>query len=239
MRTDGDGRERAERLERGSGERGAGAVDLGLYLIADQTAAGGRSLPEAVAAAIAGGVTVVQLRAKGAGGREFFELAQAVHAVTSAHGVPLIVNDRLDIMLAVGAEGVHLGATDLPVAVARRLAPECLIGATAKSVEQIREAWVAGADYVGVGPVFASPTKPEAGVILGPAGLRRLIADAPLPCVAIGGLTHANVGQLADAGVAGVCVVSAILAQPDIGLAAAVLRERLVAGQVISAWKPS
>jgi len=190
---------------------------LHLYLITDRSVLpAGQDLCTAVAQAIDGGVTVVQLREKGLEQSELTGLARQLHAVTAPRGVPLIINDDVDVMLAVGAEGVHVGIHDAPVAEARRLAGNRIVGATAKSREQIRQAFDQGADYVGVGPVFPSGTKPDAGRILGPAGLAELTENAPLPCVAIGGIDAGNACQLAPCPIAGICTVRGILGQPDI-----------------------
>ncbi len=204
--------------------------DYTLYLVTDRPLAGGRPLASVVAEAIEGGVTVVQLREKQAGGREFYEQALAVHAVTRRYGVPLIIDDRLDIMLAVGAEGIHVGSGDLPAERARALAPGKILGCSAGSMEELRRAEAAGADYIGVGPVFPTPTKADAGPALGLDGLRRLVAATPLPCVAIGGIHPENAGGVAAAGVAGIAVVSAVMGQPRPAEAARVLRAAFISG---------
>jgi thiamine-phosphate diphosphorylase len=169
-------------------------------------------------------VTLVQLREKDLPDAELLSLAREVHRVTRRANVPLVVNDRIDVMLETGAEGVHVGAADTPVAEARRLAGAGIVGATAKSRSQIRAAWRDGADYVGVGPVFASATKPNAGDVLGPRGLAALTADSPLPCVAIGGIEAGNVSQLGNCQLAGVCAVRGILGSPDPREAALAIR---------------
>lgn len=202
-----------------------------LYLITDRNALGGRDLCDAVAAAIAGGVDVVQLREKNLPDDELLALAVRLHRVTRSHGVPLIINDRVDIMAAAGAEGVHLGARDAPIQTVRQHFPGCIIGATAKTPEQVAAAGHDGADYLGIGPAFPSTTKPNAGPVLGPEGIRTLAALSPLPSLAIGGITADNAAQLAASGVAGICIARAILAAPDIRQAARMIRKHLGQGR--------
>lgn len=198
--------------------------DFRLYLATDSKYLAGRDAVALIAGCIERGVTAVQLRAKEANSRELFELGRRLLAVTRPENVPLIINDRVDIMLSLGADGVHVGRDDLPVESVRALAPKAIIGSTAKSVEDVREAEIAGADYVGVGPVFATETKDKAGPVLGPEGVASIAAASRLPCVGIGGINETNVTQLADCGLAGVCVIAGILDQDDPPEAAALLR---------------
>lgn len=200
------------------------ATCLKLYLATDRGLTAGRDLGELVAEAVAAGVTLVQLRDKHAGGQELYETACRLRAVTRRLGVPLIINDRVDVMLAAGADGVHVGATDLPLAHVRALAPGRLVGYSVTGAVDLDVARRGGADYVGIGPVFVTSTKPDASPALGLAGLRQLAAAAGLPCVAIGGITPANCAAVLAAGAEGVCVISAILGQADV--AAAVKRFR-------------
>jgi thiamine-phosphate pyrophosphorylase len=189
-------------------------LDLSLYLVTDTALCGARGVPETVRAAVAGGVTVVQLRDPRATGRELYEAAVALRAVVT--DVPLIVNDRLDIALATGADGVHLGQSDLPVAQAREIAgDDLLIGWSAATAEEIGYAEKSPGivDYLGIGPVFATPTKPDAGPGLGPDLVAELVVGTSLPTVAIGGINLENAGQIR--GVDGICVVSAICAADD------------------------
>jgi thiamine-phosphate pyrophosphorylase len=201
------------------------SVDYSLYLATDDTLLAGRDVAAAVKAAVESGVSIVQLRLKNASSREFYEIGQRVHAVTSVLEVPLIINDRVDIMLALGAEGVHVGRGDLPLARVRALAGKRIVGYSVNTAEHLEEAMAAGVDYVGLGPVFATATKADTGPALGLAGVAELVAATELPCVAIGGIAAANMADVLTTGVAGCCVVSAILGQPDIGRATRELRE--------------
>jgi thiamine-phosphate pyrophosphorylase len=198
--------------------------NLLLYLCTDRAHAKGRPLAELVAAAVAGGVTMVQLREKELNTRDFLEAAQAMRALTRELGVPLVINDRVDIALAVGADGVHLGGADMPVKTARRLAGgKLFIGATARSAEAARAAKEAGADYLGVGAMFPTGTKSDT-VTIGPAALRAIKEAAGLPAVGIGGVNARNAASVIGAGADGVAVVSAILSQADPAAAARAIR---------------
>ena len=205
-----------------------GAVDYSLYLVTDRALARGRATAEIVRAAVAGGATCVQLREKECGTREFIAEARAVQAALRDTGVPLIVNDRVDVALAVGAEGVHLGQRDMPLADARRLGPPgWIIGVSAESVEDAVRAEREGADYVGASPVFATPTKADHAAPLGLDGLRRLRAAVKLPLVAIGGIHAGNAREVVRAGADGLAVVSAIVAADDPRAAAEELRREI------------
>mgnify|MGYP000868852216 CR=1 FL=1 len=191
-------------------------VNYELYAITDRRLAGGRSSAEVMEKAIRGGVTLVQLREKEAGGREMVAEAQTLLAVTRRYGVPLIVNDRLDVALAVDAEGVHLGQEDIPCRLARQiLGPEKIIGVSASSVEEARQAEADGADYLGVGAVFPTGTKADAGEAIGLEPLKAIKAAVKIPVVAIGGINAANAAAVAATGVDGLAVVSAVVAAPD------------------------
>ncbi|MDR2181227.1 MAG: thiamine phosphate synthase [Treponema sp.] len=204
--------------------------DLLLYLCTDRLLAKGRPITEAVEAAIAGGVTMVQLREKEAETREFYAIALEIQAVTRRHKIPLVINDRVDIALAIGADGLHLGQTDMPIAVARRLAGKALfIGISAGTVEEAAEAEKAGADYLGVGAIYPTGSKADAGQAVGPGRLREIRAAVKLPLVAIGGIGPENAAEVLAAGADGVAVISAVLSQPDIREAAAALKKTLLA----------
>ena len=202
-------------------------LDFTLYLATDPGLIGARRIEEVIESAILGGVTMVQLRDKTATAQALFETGRRLLAVTRRHGIPLIVNDRLDLMLALDAEGVHLGQQDLPLEQARRLTPGKIVGYSVSTLEQLRHAEQTGADYVGLGPVFATPTKHDAVPPLGLTTLRRLVAAARVPCVAIGGITVANAPAVKATGVAGVCVISAILGAADTAQAVRELRGAL------------
>lgn len=200
------------------------ATALTLYLITDRHAGSAGDLFSAVEDAIRGGVTMIQLRDKSLPLTDLTALAGELLKITRRFQVPLIINDHLDVMLASGADGVHLGTEDMALRVARARAGNRIIGATAKSREQIKTAFEAGADYAGVGPVFPSSTKPVAGKILGVEGLIAMTQDSPLPCVAIGGINQNNVHLLRKAPVAGICAAQGILGEPDILAAAQTMR---------------
>ena len=209
-----------------------GPIDYSLYLVTDRGLSRGRTTAEIVRAAVAGGATCVQLREKNGGTREFLEEAQAVQAVLRGTGVPLFINDRADIALAIGAAGVHLGQRDLPIAAARRLGPPgWIIGVSAESVEDAIRAEQEGADYIGVSPVFATPTKADAAAPLGLDGLRAIRAAVKIPLVAIGGMQVANARDVIRAGADGLAVVSAIVAADSPREAAAALRREIAAAK--------
>lgn len=196
-----------------------------LYLVTDAGLSRGRSQREIVEAAIRGGVTVVQYREKVASTRTMIAEATALLEVCHAHGVPLIVNDRVDVALAVGADGVHVGQEDMPAEIARRvIGPARILGVSVENAEQARRASEAGADYVGASPIFATPTKTDTAPPLGLAGLEAIARVSPLPVVAIGGMNAGNAAAMIQAGAAGVAVVSAIVAAEDVEAAARALR---------------
>ncbi len=192
---------------------------LSLYAITDRGCIGARSIDDAVAAALQGGATIVQLREKGLPESELIAEARRIKKLCSAFGVPLIVNDNYRAALEAGADGVHVGIEDAPVAEIRRLAGEdFIIGATAKTVAQAQAAQAAGADYLGIGAVFPSPTKQNA-IRITPAQFREIRASVSIPAVAIGGITRENLDSLRGIGADGFAVVSAVFAQPDIARA--------------------
>ncbi len=204
--------------------------DFKLYAITDRTHLCGQTLAEAVAQAIEGGATMVQVREKGLSAADYEALATEIQTVCSSYGVPLVVNDSLAVARAIGA-GVHLGASDGDIAEARQvLGPDAIIGATAKTVAQAQAAERAGASYLGSGAVFGSATKADAT----PMPLSRfaeICRAVSIPVVAIGGITADNARQLAGTGLAGLCAVSAIFAQADIKQAA--MRLRALADEVV------
>ena len=203
-------------------------IDYSLYLVTDRGLSRGRPTPEIVRAAVRGGVTCVQLREKKCSTREFIAEALAVRDFLKWRGVPLIINDRVDVALAVGADGVHLGQGDLPLAEARAILGESkLIGISAESLRDAVAAENAGADYLGVSPIFATPTKTDTAAPLGLEGLRAIRRQVKLPLVAIGGLNAGNAAAVIGGGADGVAVVSAIVAADDPGLAARELARRI------------
>lgn len=180
---------------------------------------------EIVRAAIAGGATMIQVREKESSTRAFVALGQAIHAITRAAGVPLIINDRVDVALAIEAEGVHVGQDDMPAALVRQLVgPQRLVGVSAETVAQARQAEEDGADYLGVGPVFATPSKADAGAPIGLEGLATIAQATTLPIVAIGGISHDNAAAVLQAGAWGLAVISAIMSAADPEAAARRLR---------------
>ena len=186
-----------------------------LYVILDRTVAGGRDLDAILEAALDGGAEMIQLREKTWHSGQVYPLAQRLRARCRAAGVPFIVNDRVDLAVAVEADGVHLGQDDLPPAAARRLLrPGMILGLSTHSVEQARAAQRAGADYVAVGSMFPTTSKP-AFELVGPALAREVRPLVRVPLVAIGGITPENAGEVIAAGADGVAVISAVCASPD------------------------
>ena len=202
--------------------------DYSLYLVTDRALSLGRSTVEVVRAAIRGGVSCVQLREKGCSTREFMDEARLLKALLAGTGVPLFINDRLDVALAVGADGVHLGQNDLAIADARRLVGNrMIIGISAESVADAVRAEAEGADYIGASPVFTTPTKTDTAPPLGLDGLRAIRRAVQLPLVAIGGIDANNAAQVLRAGADGLAVVSAIVSAPCPRTAAAALRQQI------------
>jgi len=199
------------------------SIDYGLYLVTDRDLCLGRPLLDVVAQAVAGGVSVVQLREKKAGTREFVDLGRALLALLSPCGVPLIINDRLDVALAIGAQGAHVGQNDMPVAEARRLlGPQAILGLSVETMDQLREAESLPpglVDYYGLSPIFHTPTKTDAGPGWGLAGLGQARAEVEAgskrPLVAIGGIGPDNAASVLRCGAQGLAVVSAICSAPD------------------------
>lgn len=192
------------------------AVDYSLYFCTDRTLMASATLEENVEAALKGGVTLVQLREKDCSSREFYEIGLRVKAITSRYGVPLIVNDRVDIALAIGAEGVHVGQSDLSCPVVRSLmGAEALVGVSASSLEEALRAEAAGADYIGVGAMFATDTKTDARLV-SMAELAAIREAVKIPIVVIGGINKSTLPLFKGKGIDGLAVVSAIAAQPDV-----------------------
>ena len=203
----------------------SGLYDFGLMLITDRTLSRGRSLEDVVAAAVRGGVTAVQLREKACPTREFLDLARRLKDKLDNAGVPLLINDRADIALAAGAAGAHFGQDDLPFPDARRLlGPGAFIGLSIETPGQAAEAEGWDAAYLGVSPVFATPTKTDAKTPWGLEGLRWLRTLTRHRLVAIGGINAANAADVLEAGADGLAVVSAICSADDPEAAARALR---------------
>jgi len=204
------------------------AADLSLYLVADLEFAAGRDLAYLAGEAVLGGVTIVQLRAKALETSEFLDLATRMAAALKKRSVPLIINDRVDIAMACGADGVHLGQDDMPIDKARRLlGRSMIIGISVNTLKEAREAERLGADYIGLGPVYATATKDTELPVLGLESIRRIQEKIGIPIVAIGGINAGNAAEVMKAGAAGIAVVSAILGTPDARKAASELKKKV------------
>lgn len=199
-------------------------LDTTLYFITDSNGFSETEFLNRLEAALKGGATLVQLREKNRTTREYVDIAEKAHRLTEKYNVPLLIDDRVDVALAVGAEGVHLGQTDMPICVARRLMGEnAIIGATTKTVEQALEAQEQGADYLGVGAIY--PTTTKVVTVLTPIETLKDICDSVnIPVNAIGGLNKDNINIFNGIGISGICVVSAVMKAPDPQKAAIELR---------------
>lgn len=207
-------------------------LDLSVYLITDRTLCGARGVPDTVREAIAGGVSIVQLRDPEAKTRALVEEARALVALLRPAKIPFIVNDRVDVALAADADGVHVGQKDMTVADARRLiGRRRILGLSITSEADLDKADLDGVDYLGVGPIYASATKPDAAPPMAIGGLRAVARRTGLPIVAIGGLHAGNAEEAIVAGAQGIAVVSAICAAPDALVAAAELAKVVAAAQ--------
>lgn len=202
------------------------SLDLSVYLVTDAVQCQRLGVVETVAAALRGGVTVVQLRDKHASDADLVALGRALRERMNGSGVPLIVNDRLEVAAAIGADGVHVGQADAGVREAReRLGPEAILGLSVQTVEHAGAVDPRLVDYVGIGPVFATTTKPDHAPPLGFDGLAKVCAASPVPAVAIGGLGAEHLDSVLAAGAAGAALVSAICGARDPERAARALFE--------------
>jgi len=189
--------------------------DPSLYFVTDSTGFTEEEFLFRVEQALKGGVTLLQLREKDKSTREYIELAEKVHAIAKRYNVPLIIDDRVDVALAIDAEGVHVGASDMSVATARRLmGADKIVGATAKTVPWAKDAYAQGADYLGVGAIFPTTTKVKT-ILTSVDTLLDICHAVPIPANAIGGLNKENIDVLTGIPVAGICVVSAIMKADD------------------------
>jgi len=214
----------------GGATKVARRFDLTLYLVTDPRLTAARGLAATVEAAVAGGATLVQLRDPDAHGRALVEQARVLKALLSPLGVPLIINDRVDVAVAAGADGVHLGQDDLTVADARALlGADAIVGLSVGNPREYAASALHGVDYLGVGPVRATGTKGDAGAAIGAAGIAAVRALTGLPIVGIGGVAADVAGEVIRAGANGVAVVSAICAATDPKAAAADLRRVIAA----------
>lgn len=200
-------------------------LDMKLYFITDSTTVSSDRFLPVVEAACRGGATIVQLREKDRSTREYLDLARSTHEITAKYGIPLIIDDRVDVAMAIGAEGVHVGQSDMPACDARRiLGPEKIIGVTAKTVPQALEAYEQGADYLGCGAIY--PTTTHVKTVITPVEtLKDVVKAVPIPVNAIGGLNKDNIFVLKGSGIAGICVVSAIMKAADPELATRELKQ--------------
>lgn len=189
---------------------------LKLYLVTDRDLSLGRSLEEVVSEAVTGGVTMVQLREKNATTGEFVDLARRMMSVLKPLGIPLIINDRVDVAMAVDADGVHIGQSDMAYADARRLlGPDKIIGLSVENFEDLKVANILDVDYIGISPVYGTPTKTDTAEPFGLEGLRKAVQMSAHPTVAIGGMNNSTVADVIATGVDGVAVVSAICSAPS------------------------
>ena len=201
--------------------------DPTLYFITDSGKFPEEEFLSRVDAALSGGVTLLQLREKDISTREYIELAKKVHKITQKYNVPLIIDDRVDVALAVGAQGVHLGNEDMPISTARKICGEdMIIGATAKTVTAAMAAYEQGADYLGVGAIFPTKTKVKT-VLTKIETLEEICRCVPIPANAIGGLNINNIDVLKGVPVSGICAVSAIMYAPNPEKAARELKEKI------------
>ena len=203
--------------------------DTTLYFITDSTGFSEEEFLSRVERALKGGVTLLQLREKEKTTREYIALAEKVHKLTQKYNIPLIIDDRIDVAMAVNAEGVHLGQSDMPVDIARKiLGKDKIIGATAKTVPQALEAYANGADKLGVGAIYPTTTKVKT-VLTSVDTLKEIVEAVPIPVNAIGGLNKNNIDILENTGIAGVCVVSAIMKADNPQKAAEEIKEKFAA----------
>lgn len=200
-------------------------LNLQLYIVTDRAWLNGKRLEDQVEAAILGRATIVQLREKSLSGRDFYQTALNIKGITDRYRIPLIINDRLDIALAVDAAGLHVGQRDLPPVIARRLlGPEKILGVSVTNLEEAIRAEEDGADYLGVGAVFPTGTKQDAATVDFPE-LKKITGAVRIPVVAIGGINENNALQLKGGGIRGIAVVSAVFGKEDPEKAAAKMRQ--------------
>ena len=208
--------------------------DYSLYLVTDRMRMSTRTLGEAVEQAVIGGCTLVQLREKDISALDFYTLALEIKKITDRYGIPLIINDRIDIAMAAGAAGVHIGQQDIPADIARKvIGRDMLLGVSVGSATEALDAVKAGADYLGVGAMFPTGTKPDAGFV-SMEELGRIRKAVDIPIVVIGGISRENAMLFRPMGVDGLAVVSAVIAQPDIKASAADLKSLFFGKEVMN-----
>ena len=190
-------------------------IDYSVYLVTDRRNKTDEEFLNIIEEAIKGGTTIVQLREKTASTKEFYDLALRVKEITSRYDVPLLINDRIDIALAVDSEGVHIGQDDMPADIAREIiGDDKILGVSASTVEEAKKAEIDSADYIGSGAVFPTATKDDADSV-SKEELKEIVDSIDIPVVAIGGITVENASSLKDSGIAGFSVVSAIMSAED------------------------
>ena len=200
-------------------------TDYSVYLVTDRDLLKGRKLTEVIEEAILGGTSIVQLREKCASSLEFYEIAKEVKKITDKYNVPLIINDRIDIALAIDASGVHLGQSDIPCSIARKILPKGkIIGVSAHNLKEAEKALKDGADYLGCGAVFNTSTKKDV-TTLSYEGLKEITDNINIPIVAIGGINENNIITLKGSGINGVAVVSSIIGKENVKGASEKLKE--------------
>ena len=200
-------------------------IDYSVYLVTDRDLLKGRKLTEVIEEAILGGTSIVQLREKYASSLEFYEVAKEVKKITDKYNVPLIINDRIDIALAIDASGVHLGQSDIPCSIARKILPQGkIIGVSAHNLNEAEKALKDGADYLGCGAVFNTSTKKDV-TTLSYEGLKEITDNINIPIVAIGGINENNIITLKGSGINGVAVVSSIIGKENVKGASEKLKE--------------
>lgn len=214
------------------------AIEYSLYFVSAESPARERNHLEAIAQAIAGGATFVQLRDKTRSDEDFMELAKKALAVSRAAGVPFIVNDRVNVALEIGADGLHIGQSDAALKEARKLlGPESIIGVSVETVDEALGAMAGGADYLGVGPIYPTGSKADAGAPIGLEGLAAIRAAVDLPLVAIGGISKDRATEVVRAGADGIAVISAITEADNMKAAAEDLRAIITAALKERSWR--
>ncbi len=208
-------------------ERKALLDQVDIYPVTCERLSNGRSDVEVLQGVIAGGAKIIQLREKGFSERDFYRLAEKFRELTASAGMLLIINDRVDVALAVGADGVHLGQDDFPVPAARKIGPELLIGASSHDLEEALRAQEEGADYVNIGPIFPTETKSGIEHFLGPEAISRIAPRLKIPFSVMGGIKRSNIAEVLSAGARKIAVVTAITQAPDIAEAVRSLRAEI------------
>ncbi len=197
-------------------ERKAAFETVDIYPVTCERLSGGRSDLDVLEGVIAGGARIIQLREKKLAERDFYRLAERFREITAEAGILLIINDRVDVAMAVGADGIHVGQEDFPIRAAARIAPDLLIGASTHDLEEALRAQEEGADYVNIGPIFHTGTKEDAGDFLGPEAIGRIAPELKIPYTVMGGIKESNIGRVLAAGARRVAVITAITEAPDI-----------------------